>query len=794
MRPLLGLVLLAALAGCSSHNVQPLPAHRVSSIDPDPPAAAAADPAAALPDSTAFATVLAAFRALPPEEQIARRSSAAPHLDAWRAFDEIAFKRRDRREREYMYEGLVRDRRLLLSGVAETVERLGQASALDPTSAAAWAGLGHLYLEVGDLAAGRRHLDRALWAARDRAAHAEPVDLDLMLTIHRERTWALRDLGLWEEGLVAVGTGLEFHPGDQDLVLLKGLLLAGAGRTGEALALATRMPPFEISPHPGQYASGIQVRPSDYANDWIRSQAYLAAGDAEMAYHVFGQKRRPGEELSIYDGRLDTKLAAQRMPHQRRFWNDVSLVAEMLSDPAAAEYIAAALRGSRYWGFFPTSVQARDALVLGTPDPRMPFIVSFGQRSYLAGSRFGYVAFQMNNMSLALFPEQRRRAAAEALAVLDVLQRFRVHEDECRALRGRIRFRQERFDEAWTELKAARDSFAARGETDPRTSLLLGLLAMNGQRFDMARGYMEESLRADPDSPATWRMAGVVYANLELADEALAAMDRAVALEPRSLVAYYNRGLLRLQLRQCAAAIPDLESAWRLDPGNADVQRLLQVANACARDEGSEPRLPAGIDPAEPVVRVGGAAATRFEADPELLLDHLQADLERFFAPAAGATAGLDQRAARLDSAATERPDQIQLRKAAALARLDLGETERARDLLVPHWGTTLSPLEEVMLLWIDAALADQARIRPLTTDALAGELATTNPYIWRLVVAEIQRDPEAWGPDAQDRVLARWFDYMNEFSGNSVLYWASHLRQELAAARAQEEPAASEG
>ena len=772
------------LAGCSHRNVQPLPPQWISSLDTDAPADTAPD----VPDSSSFVVALAAFRALPEQERSSRREAAVSHLDQWHTFQEIAFKRRDRRERSFMYTGQVHDRRRLLIGVAQAYDELGVAAALDPTSAEAWAGMGHLALEVGDLAAARRYLDRALWTAHDRAVHDQPVDQDLMLMIHQERTWALRDLGLWEEGLAAVHEGLTFRHGDQDLVLLKGLLLAGAGRTGEALSLAVRMPPFRIKPHPGQEGIMLKMQPSTYANDWIRSQAYLAEGDLEMAFHVFGETRRPDEPLSIYEGNLDTKLGALRLPHQRRFWNDVGQVAELRGDLAAVDYYTAGLRGAMYRGYFPTNVMAHGSLVLGTPDPRMPFIMSYGRRSYLVGSRFGYVAYQMNTMSLALFPVQRRRAAVEALAMLDILERYRLQAAECRALRGRIYYRQDRPEDAWRELKAARDSFAARGETDGRTSLLLGLIEVSRQRFEGALGYLEESLRADPDAPVAWGTVGVVYANLQRTDDAMAAMDRAVALEPRSLAAYYNRGLLHLQLRQCAAALPDLETAWRLDPGNTEVQRLLQVAGACARSEGDQPRLPAGIDPAEPVVRVAGADTMRFEADPALLLDHLQADLERFFAPVVGPDTDSALRAARLDSAARAQPENAQLRKTAALARMDQGETERARDLLAPHWGTGLSPLEEVMLLWIDAALMDPARISELATDALAGGLATTNPYVWRMVMAEIQRDPASWGPDAQERILARWFDYMNEFSGNSVLYWAAHLQQELEVARREEE------
>ncbi len=52
------------------------------------------------------------------------------------------------------------------------------------------------------------------------------------------------------------------------------------------------------------------------------------------------------------------------------------------------------------------------------------------------------------------------------------------------------------------------------------------------------------------------------------------------------------------------------------------------------------------------------------------------------------------------------------------------------------------------------------------------------------MIVREIRRDPDAWGPNAEERALAHWFDHMNEFSGNSVRYWAESLRQELAVAR----------
>lgn len=761
-----GLVLISG--GCSQKGVQVIPATGMSNPDET------------LADSTVFASEMAGFQDLDPQEQSDRQKQAAEDIGDWRQFEEMARKRRDRRERPYLYEQLPTDRRGLLTGLASTLDRLGEAARLDPADATAWAALGHLHLEIGDLKTARGYLERARWTAMYRDPVARAGDPDLLLEIHRDRGWVLRDLGLWEEGLAAVEEGLSLRPADPELVLIQGLLLAGAGRTQEALSHATKMPPVKIRDFTGVYTTGLYVRPSDYANQWIRSQAYLKAGDLEMAFHVFGERRTPDEPMSIFGGRLDSRANATALPYQRRFWNDVGLVAELRGDPGAMEYYVAGFRGLEYSGYYPTAGEARSSLVLDVPDAHAPYFVSFGHSHYLLGSRFGYVAYQMNAMSMALFPEQARHAAREALEVLDILERYQVRVDVCRAFRGRIFYRLERYAEAKLELKAARDSFSKKDQVDARTSLLLGMIALREEQFTGACGYLEESVRADAASPVAWRMLGVVYANLERGDEAVAAMNRAVALEPRSLVGHYNRGLLFLQLHRCTQALPDLETAWRLDPGNEDVQRLLQVTAACIKSGSEEPLVPGD----QTVVRVEGAEVPRFKADPALLLDHLAAELEVFFTPPDSLLGDLSLRAVRLDSAVTVRPEDAQLRKTAALAWLDLGEPVRTRDLLAPWWGVGLSPLEEVMLLWADEELDDRNRISELTRQALSDSLTTSNPYVWRLVVREIRRDPDHWGPDAEDRALARWFDHMNEFTGSSVRYWAESLRLELEVSR----------
>ena len=509
-----------------------------------------------------FGTTLTRHLSLPPEQQEDLHAKAVAHLKDVRKFQWESYQARDSKLRYHFYQGVYIDRDTWGVGLGNSIHDLQQACKLDPSYAEAWGLLGHFYASAGDPYKGRESLDRARLAIIARNQTDRPVDREVQLEIFRNRAWVLRDLGLWEEGLDAVQEGLRFRRGDRDLVLLKGLCLAGAGRYEDAVSLAVRMKPFEY-PKFDLFHIGSSQQTSDYANRWIKSQAALAVGDYAQARHVLGG-------LESYPYRW-------YMPHQNRFFRDVGLAAELVDDPEAATYYAIALISDPYYGFFPYMAGNLLPLVQDVPDPYLPYFTSFGGRFYLGGSLLSYAARQMNMMSLSVFEMQRSQAAWRALQALNIAERRNIRPDVVRALRGRVYFSQDELALARQDLTAASEAFRKEGRPDAGTSLLMGLLEMNEGRYQEAVPQLQEAVLTDPELAVGWRSLGVSLARLNRADQAAQAMDQALELEPRSVSGLYNRGLLHLQNQDFVRAGACLERAYQLDPENHEVQRLLRT-------------------------------------------------------------------------------------------------------------------------------------------------------------------------------------------------------------------------
>nr|MEE4270004.1 tetratricopeptide repeat protein [Candidatus Krumholzibacteria bacterium] len=663
-----------------------------------------------------FEEALANHLTRPASLQETRRAQAEEQLRDFRIFERESGMLKDSQLRHWYYRDYSLEPGMLGVGVGNSITALKAALAIDPAMTESWCALGRLCAGVGDVMSARRYLDRAFQVAQAWEQAGQPVDDDLLRVIHRERAWALRDLARWDEGLTAVSEALAAFPGDRDLVLIKGLLLAGAGRTPEAMSLAVRMPPYSYPQH-DLFHYGQRDQTSDYANRWIKSQAMLAIGDYELARHVIG-------ELTSYPYR-------RYLPHQERFWNDVGLVAELDGDEQAGAYYALGLISHPFLGFFPWVGSNLEPMVQGFPAAETPYFTSYGDRFLLGGSPLAYAASQMNRMTFNLHARQRELAAGRAKLALDIAERRNIRPDIVRAMRGRLFFAADELALARQDLEAANEAFVDQGRADAGTSLLLGLLDMTEGHHDRAVEHFHTSLAEDPDQPVAWRSLGVSLVHLGRKEEAAVAMDEALGLEPRSVAGLYNRGLLHLQAGHFGEAVTDLDLAYRLEPENHEVQRLLQMAASGYRNQGGRPE-----DLAEDPDQLALTA--------EEILARLEEDIAGFFAvpdSLVGRLSPDDPILLGLERQYFTAQD-LTARKILALAYMDRGMYEATQALLSPGWGVDLTPEEEVMLLYVDRSLGEKVRARELADLMLRGERSASNPY---LLIMLAEEDRKHW-------------------------------------------------
>jgi tetratricopeptide (TPR) repeat protein len=762
---LLSVCLVFLFCGCSQRNIQTVDS-RVYSSD-------GSHEAPALTDTVTLAEEVAAHLAMPDTNQAEIRALAEAALADYRDFEVEVKHSYDAIYRRWYEAGNIRKRVHRGVGLGNSLIALGKATATDPSFVEAWTAQGRLACEAGDVHQGLEYLDNARTAARVRQQADRPVDDATLLELYRQRAWALRDLARWEEGLAAVTEGLKFKPGDRDLVLIKGLLLAGAGRYSEAVSLAVRMPPMRY-PKYTLLNEGLEYQESAYANLWIKSQALLAIGDYEMAFRIFGDM-----ELYPYRGML---------VHADRFWEDVGLVAELVGDEDAPVYYAIGYIMRKYDRYYPVGAHNMTPLVLDVPNERMPCYTSFGQRFYVAGSYFSYIAGQMNMMSLGIFDDQKLQAAGRALLALEIAERRNIRPDVCRALRGRILYYGDDFVGAYQELKAAREGFREQGQVDSGTSLLLGMIELQASRHQAAARYFEEAVAKDPALAVGWRSLGIVYANLGLLDKAEEAMTTALSLQPRSVSGLYNRGLFYYQTQKYDRSLVDLDQALKLEPENREVQRMLQMAASSYRAEGGNPSAYLASSSAALIPAEGGEPGITFETDPEALLAQLETDITGFFTrpdSLARTPAEIDQTIADLEARYFDNGDRG-VRKILALAYIDQERFRRAQEILTPGWGVDLEPDEEIMLLYTDRMLGEQKRAQELAQAMVAGEAGTDNPYVWAITAMVMRDDPRAVDSSLVNTMFMNKMSYgLAKEATTSVFGWSTFMRSGFSNLRA---------
>jgi hypothetical protein len=154
---------------------------------------------------------------------------------------------------------------------------------------------------------------------------------------------------------------------------VRGLLLAGACRFTEALAVARDLPPLEFRRY-GWMQTGAGVERSTYASNWIEAMAWLQRGDGAQAVAALGE---------LYPDR-------PRIPFMQAYWNDVGLIFETAGRiREARRYYTLAALAAPYRLYFAWSVFTTRPLADGEPPEGLPVFVSRTEGRF-AGSLFGY--------------------------------------------------------------------------------------------------------------------------------------------------------------------------------------------------------------------------------------------------------------------------------------------------------------------------------------------------------------------------------------------------------------------
>ncbi len=529
-----------------------------------------------LPDTTGFAAELTAFAQLDPEDRQARTKAAALLVDSW--FNKFLVKDGEVKRGLYSALGYACYRRVAgdynggkaPNALGQAFRDLESAVVQDPTQLVARTALGMALVETGRPREGINHLEKTLCVLASTPCEAGTDDGVLHDYLREKALYFLalgyRDCGLWSKALAAVETCGQLNPTPM-LNVLKGLCIAGSGRTSEAISFAVRMPPIEFR-HRTALSSGWLQRPSDYANRWIKSQALLAAGDVSGARHVLGE--------------LKTHRARRLLPMYRRFWQDAGLVCELLEDPAArTHYNMVAWRSFLGWGY-PSEDRMLAPVVLGYPSSRVPFFVTPDQ-GFEGGSPFAFIAAQLNIMAAVTSTSEADRAYLRGLDLCETLLRRNIQPDLVRAFRARVHLAGDRSELAHADLVFAQAGFASRGLVDPGTSILLGQQELLAGHNDRSRELFDEALAVVPENALAWRELGIALGRVRQFDLAHKAMDKALELEPDSLEGWFNLGVLTYRRGHYDQALLHFQAAWELEPGNERVQKMLQTVATAQR-------------------------------------------------------------------------------------------------------------------------------------------------------------------------------------------------------------------
>jgi len=464
----------------------------------------------------------------------------------------------------------------------EITSDLRAATREDPAYLEAHVALALISYETGQRSLAVAHAEFVRHAAGDGAARAAEDERRLSGALAFEASvplaWAYRELGEWEHGLAVVAWAEEYRRSRnlqpwEPLNLIKGLLLAGAGRGAEALRVGRSLQLRVLNTMMVAHATyTLTPRVSIYAQDWVHSQVYLGEGDFRLAIRT-----------SARDD-LEHRKQWLLMPYYEQYWNDMGLLFELKDEPVAASEWYAQMGRMRYdWSLFFDRGGARSTtpLIGGLPRPGVIYYQT-EQQDYLWGSPFAYAADQYRRLEASSDRQDADAVATKQrlLAVVRSLEARHIEPGFCHAIRGGIAFLDGDFHAAENEFTCALDRFAERGGEDPKTRVLLGLTKYGLGKDDEAHRLLANESR---DATAIQGL-GVILARRGEFDQALTCLNRALTLEPRSLATRFNRGMLFYERGHYDEALEDFRLALELEPANREIGRWIEVCGVLAEE------------------------------------------------------------------------------------------------------------------------------------------------------------------------------------------------------------------
>lgn len=130
-------------------------------------------------------------------------------------------------------------------------------------------------------------------------------------------------------------------------------------------------------------------------------------------------------------------------------------------------------------------------------------------------------------------------------------------------------------------LPAARDvCHRMYDPTDPEKLTLLGQLLGDAGAFEDALDPLKQAVQLDPKSFEAWHNLGLTYFRLQRYTDARAPLETAVALRPNFFGSVVLLGATLYMMGDDAAALPVLEHAHRLNPGDTQTTEVLEKLRA----------------------------------------------------------------------------------------------------------------------------------------------------------------------------------------------------------------------